>query len=265
MSGLSVLLVLVSAGLHATWNRYLHGREDHVAVLAVSYLSGGLLLLPWAVVDPPTQVWGWVGLSILAHAAYVRLLASSYGRGGLSVTYPIARGLSPALVAVGAWLWLGQSPSVATAAGIGLVTLGILLVALVGKRSAQLGAVSVAAATGLAVTAYTLVDARAVQQADPVGYLGLIGVAGGLSAMASVRINPDRLRQALLPGVRIAAMQMSSYLLLLFALQRAQAAQVASLRQVSVFIGVVVAGEAFRRQTSLAGALVVVGAVLIAV
>ncbi len=264
MSGLSVALVLASAVLHAGWNRYLHGCEDRLAIMSVSYLSGGLVLLPVAVVNPPTEVIGWVLLSAVTHAIYVRLLSSSYGRGGLSVTYPVARGLAPALVALGAWVWLGQAPSTRTIGGMVLVAAGILLLALVGKRSAQLDAVLVAAATGLAVTAYTLIDARAVQQVDPVAYLGLIGVAGGLSALGSVRADVARLRPAILPGLGVAAMQMSSYLLLLFALQRAQAAQVASLRQLSVFIGVVAAGEAFRRQTYLAGALVAGGAILIA-
>jgi len=265
VSGLSVALVLVSAVLHAAWNRYVHRCDDRLAVLAVSYLSGGLLLLPWAVVNPPTQAGGWVLLSVVAHASYLRLLSSSYGRGGLSVTYPIARGLSPVLVAVGAWAWLGQAPSTATVVGVTLVTGGILVLAAVGKRAAQLDAVLVAAATGLAVTAYTLIDARAVQQVDPVAYLGLIGVVAGLGAMRSVGADVARLRSVLRPGLRIAVMQMGSYLLLLFALQRAQAAQVASLRQVSVFLGVVLAGEAFRRQTYFAGALVAAGAILIAV
>lgn len=51
---------------------------------------------------------------------------------------------------------------------------------------------------------------------------------------------------------------------MLLALERAQAGQVASLRQVSVVIGVVIAGEAARRRAFFWASLVALGAGLVA-
>ena len=51
---------------------------------------------------PRFAIWGCVALSAALHVAYNLLLVASYRHGDLGVSYPIARGSSPLLVAIGA-------------------------------------------------------------------------------------------------------------------------------------------------------------------
>ena len=265
MSGLSVLLVLASAGLHAGWNRLLHDGTDRDALAAISYLSVGVLLLPALIVAPPSEAIAWLLASSVCHSFYLWLLSGSFERGGLSVTYPIARGTSPLLVVLGGWIFLDQRPSVSTAAGMAVLTAGLMGLVLIGRHLSQISGVSFAIATGLSITSYTILDARAVADTNPTGYLSaLVLIAGALTA-ARVGLTRDRVRAAARRGFTIGVGQGSSYLLVLYAMQRAQAGQVASLRQVSVVIGVLLGGAVLRRPALGAAALVAVGAILVTI
>lgn len=264
MSAVSIALVLVSAFAHAGWNQKVHGGADRVAIMAVAYTTGGLMISPAVFVDPPTGVWWLIFVAIGFQFAYQVLMVASYGRGDLSLTYPVARGISPLLVALGGLMLLGQTPDATTVVGLIVLTSGLLGLALMASGSAQLGAVVLAALTGVAITGYTITDARAVRDVSPVGYFAVVALGTGVLALAAARIHPGRVRAVLGVGTAVGALQVFAYVLVLLALERAQAGQVASLRQVSVVIGVVIAGEAARRRAFLWASLVALGAGLVA-
>ena len=265
MSGLSVLLVLVSAALHAGWNRLLHDGADRDALAAISYLSVGAMLSPALIVAPPSEAIAWLFASAVAHTFYLGLLSASFERGGLSVSYPIARGTSPLLVVLAGWVFLEQRPSVSTATGMGVLTVGLMGLVLVGRQLSQISSVSYAVATGLSITSYTILDARAVADTSPTGYLSAVVLLAGALTAARVRLTTGRVRAAAWRGIAIGVGQGSSYLLVLYAVQRAQAGQVASLRQVSVVIGVLLGGAALQRPALGAAALVAGGAILVTI
>lgn len=264
MDAAAIALVLVSAGLHAAWNLLHHRSEDRLATIAFAYFIGGFVLLPVAVVNPPSEVVRWLTASIIFHAGYQYLLSSAFARGGLSITYPIARGVSPFLVALGGWLWLDQSPSLSTIIGIGFVTAGLLALVRLGRELTQLDAVGFAALTGIAIAGYSLIDARAVESAHPIGYFSVTACSAGLVLMITARITPARVVRIWKVGATIGAAQTGGYIMILYAFQRAQAAQVASLRQLSVVVGVLIAGEMARRQATVSAALIALGAILLA-
>src|SRR5207247_7167966 len=54
---------------------------------------------------------------------------------------------------------------------------------------------------GVAIASYSLIDARAVHQVSPVGYLGAVMALEGLLLVGWIRGNPVRLRRALRPGI----------------------------------------------------------------
>ncbi|MDG2262694.1 MAG: EamA family transporter [Actinomycetota bacterium] len=264
MDGVALALVLSSALMHAGWNLLHHRSTDRVATIAFAYFFGGAVMLPAAFIDPPTDVIRWIALTLVFHTTYQVLLAKAFDSGGLSITYPIARGVSPLLVTIGGWWWLDQKPSTSTIVGVLLITVGLLSLANLGRQLTQMTAVGFAALTGLTITGYSLVDARAISGTSPVAYFSVVAFVAGLIVMAIAGVDATRIREVWKPGVVIGAAQASGYILVLYAFQRAQAAQVASLRQLSVVIGVLVAGEVARRKAFTAAALIALGSFALA-
>jgi len=259
----AVLLVLASTVLHAGWNARLHRGGDPEVVIALAYLFVGIVLLPTAVADPPGEVVGWVLASSLAQGLYMGLLGSAYRTGSLGVAYPISRGTAPLLVGLGGWLLLDETPSVATAVGLLVLVVGLLAVAGVGAQRAERRAVGLAAVTGLCTVAYSLVDANAVDLTGALGYLSVVMVISSVGVLAVRRPSVARLRAGFGESVLVGLGQGGAYSLVLLAFQRAQAGQVAGLRQVSVVLGVLIAREALGPRAAWGAVAVAVGAALV--
>ena len=131
----AVVLVLAAATFHAGWNVTLHRVEDRRAAMAVAGLTQALLLLPFALLDPPWAVVGLAVLSGLLEAAYAWFLAAAYERGALSITYPVGRGTAPFLATLGGWALLHQDPEWTGLAGAVLLGAGLVLLGLAGSRA----------------------------------------------------------------------------------------------------------------------------------
>jgi drug/metabolite transporter (DMT)-like permease len=207
---------------------------------------------------------GLVVASAAAESLYGLALAAAYRRGELSLTYPVARGIAPVLVTVGGWVLLSQRPTPLSLAGALALGAGLFLLAQAGRRAGRIVAVGFAALTGVAIATYSVIDAKAVQTADPLAYLGLVLLLEGISLAAVVRFDLGRLRRSLRPGVGIAVGSVGAYLLVLLAFRLAQAGRVATLREVSVLLGILLSGERPGARTWIGTALVVAGAILAA-
>jgi len=254
--------VLTAAGFHAGWNRLLHDVEDRVAAMAIAGLVSCLVLLPAIVMSPPVGVSLLIVLSAIAETAYVLCLTAAYRHAALSLAYPIARGTAPLLVTLGGWLVLGQVAKPASFAGAAALGLGLTLVAMGGRHPGRKSAVGYALLTGCCIAAYSLVDARAVRQVSAAGYLGVVLGVQGLLLTAAVRGEWLRLRRAWRPGVLIGIGSIGAYLLILLAFQRADAGPVATLREVSVLLALVIAGDRPGPMTWIGALLVVTGAIV---
>ena len=259
----AIALVLVAAVVHASWNRVLHAEEDRVAAMAVAGLVVGVMLLPAMLLSPPWRALPLVLASAVAHVAYALGLSAAYRRGALSVAYPLGRGVAPLLVTIGGWLLLSEQPDASALIGAVALATGLALIAVAGGRAGQGAAVGFALLTGLTIAAYSVVDAAAVREVSPAGYLGaVLGIQGVLLTLL-VRGNPVRMRRGLRSGVLIAIGAVGAYLLVLFAFQQAPAGRVSTLREASVLVGLMLSGE---RPSPLiwAGALLVLTGALLA-
>ncbi len=160
MSPLVAGLVLTSAAMHAAWNALLKGGSDRlrsVTVMAVTTsMVGGLaaLFLPF----PRIESWGCIALSAALHVVYNLLLVASYRHGDLGVSYPIARGSSPLLVAVGALVVAHERLDVLSITGVGLISLGIFGLASESRKALPSRTLVPALLTGVTIAAYTLAD-----------------------------------------------------------------------------------------------------------
>lgn len=264
MTGVAIVLVLGSAFLHATWNARANAGDDRAIELAVAYGTGAILLLPWLVADPPTEVLGFMALSGLAHGAYIAFLAQAYRRGGLATTYPLARGTAPLLVA-GAGMWLlDQTPSPATIAGASTVAVGLAVIGGVAWGKGERSAIPMAIATGGFIAAYTLLDARGVENTDELGYFAGASVVAMLFVLGIERASPARVRASLGPGLTIGLFSTAAYGLVLLAYNRADAANVATLRGTSIIFGLLLVRRTVTRRLAVGALAVVGGAVLVA-
>jgi drug/metabolite transporter (DMT)-like permease len=265
ISPVALVLVGCAALFHALWNLRLHATADRLAALAVAGLVAGVALMPVALWVPPWSAWPEIVLSALAETAYALCLTAAYQRGALSVAYPIGRGTAPLLVTLGGWVVLAQPPGPLGILGALALAMGLTLVALGGAAEGRRSAILFAVLTGCAIALYSLIDAHAVQHVAPVSYLGAVLGLQGIILLLLVRANPARLRQAIRPGIQIAVGSVAAYLLVLFAFQLAHAGQIATLRETSVLIGLVLARERKGWRIWLGASLVVLGIILTAV
>lgn len=262
MSGIALSLVLAAAVLHATWNRLLHGADDRLAAAAVGAVIGAVLLLPATIAAPPVRVWPLALASGAAEAAYFSFLAAAYRRGELSVTYPVARGIAPFLITLGGAVALGQSLTAARVGGSLALAVGLAVISQAGLAKGRGAALAFAACTGVSIAVYSVIDASAVRSAGAIGYLGAVTAVQAVILLAAVRLDRGRLHASARAGTGIGIGSLAAYLLVLLAYQRAPASPVATLRELSILLGILMARDRPGARVWIGGALCVLGAAL---
>jgi drug/metabolite transporter (DMT)-like permease len=265
MDSTALALVLGAAFFHAGWNIRLHRTEDRLAAMAVSGLTIFAVLLPATLVWPPSRAAWVIPFSAAAETVYALTLAAAYGRGALSFAYPVGRGTAPVLVTLGGWVLLHERPTALAVTGALALGLGLTLLATAGTRQGSGAAVSLALVTGVAIATYSVIDAYAVRLVQPLGYLGPVLGLEGLVLFAATGFDLGRLRAAASSGIRIAAGSTAAYMLVLLAFRRTGAGPVATVREVSVLLGIWLSRERPGVWAWVGGALCVAGAVLAAI
>lgn len=169
-------VVLIAALAHATWNALVKSSADRLFTMTSIMTVAGLLYTPalfW--VDfPVPEAWPFLMASVVLHIGYNVGLVWAYKQGDLSTAYPIARGGSPLLVAVGAWLFAGEALSPLALLGISLVSCGISMFAFErglprGEHMKPFGIAVLVAAT---IASYTVVDGSGLRiTSTPFSYI----------------------------------------------------------------------------------------------
>ena len=271
-----VMLVLGAAFLHALWNALVKGADDRVLMLGMVVAGHTVCGAALVAVSPAPAPGSWPFLlvSVLVHYLYFVFLLLSYRFGDLSVVYPVARGVSPVLVALGGLLFAGDALPAAGWAGILLVSGGIgLLLAGRGRSAIRAAGVYAALLNGLTIAAYTVLDGMGARASgNAFGYVGWLLLLEGLSLFFFLGVRWDRLRAAG-PGVYAAGMaggmiSGTAYTAALYAATLTNLATVSAIRETSVImaalIGVVWFGERPWRVRVLAAAVVAAGVAVLA-
>jgi drug/metabolite transporter (DMT)-like permease len=156
--------VVCAAILHASWNAVLRGGSDRLwsmtlMMTAVTCVTAIILVfVPW----PNAASWPYVIASAIIHTGYNLSLVRTYRSGDLGQTYPVSRGSSPVLVALGAAVFAHETLDVVSSLGVALVSGGILSLAFQGKR-VRADFLPAAFTTGVLIGAYTVVDGIGVR------------------------------------------------------------------------------------------------------
>lgn len=279
MSALALVLVLVAAVVHATWN--LVAKRTGGDLRYVLLLELGVLVL-WAPVgvwfawrEVPRyglEQWALVTASGLLHTGYLLSLLQGYRRADLSVVYPLARGTGPVLTALLASVWLGETLGWRGALGVGAVAVGI--VAIAGgpdawrllraapadpERATRLRqGIAFGFLTGAFIAVYSVVDGYAVKRGGvtPVAldYLGngarllvtllLLAIWRPRDGVKLRRYWAERFRGTLI----VALLSPVAYVLVLYAVRLAPLSHVAPAREVSTLFAALLGGSLLREE-----------------
>jgi drug/metabolite transporter (DMT)-like permease len=271
------LIVIGAGGLHASWNAIIKYIDDGLVAFGlmgvVMTVGGGLGLLvtglPYAAAIP------FVLGSVVIHVAYQLGLMQSYRIGAFNQTYPIARGTSPLVVAVGGYFLADEHLGPGPWAGVSLLAVGLMSLAFSAGRlsRADLPAVGAAVLTGLTIAGYTLVDGLGVRRAhDPYAYTCLLFLLQGPVFPVLVLVRRPLAVWRELPtvakGTVAGLLSVVAYGAVLWAQTKAPLAEVAALRETSVItaavLGAVFLKEQFGSRRLAAAVMVAGGIALIA-
>lgn len=276
MSAAIVLTVIGAGAMHAVWNAIAKRLENRLLTLALMGIpitaAGSAFLVTFGLPSRPA-IWFAVA-SAGVHVVYDRALMNSYRLGSLNHTYPIARGVSPLAVTVGAFLFAHEHLGAAALLGVVVLAIGIVSLAFSAGRlgGRDLPAVWAAVATGLTIATYSLIDGLGVRHAgNACSYAGLLFVLLGpvfpFAALARRRLGTLPQPRVALAGLGAGALSVIAYSLVLWAQTRAPLAIVASLRETSVIfaalIGTLFLREQFGLRRVAAAVIVAAGIALI--
>ncbi|MFC1666063.1 EamA family transporter [Pseudomonadota bacterium] len=273
LSPLLILMVLVAAFMHATWNTLVKSADDQLLVLSVvnfvCSLAGLVIIL--SVGYPNPECWPYIILSALIHTGYYFFLLKAYEHGDLSLVYPLARGSAPLLVLAGGMLFANEKLPVIGLLGVTLASIGIVSLAFERgwpwHRDSK--PIIFALGTSLFIAAYTLADGIGVRVSDhPLTYIAWLffidGIPISIYAMyrrgaATTVFLRLQWKRCLLGG----ASAMLAYGIVIYAMSLGTMALVAALRETSVImaaiIGSLVLKEALGNRRMVAAILVAVG------
>lgn len=268
----ALILVLLSALLHAAWNAQLKAGKDQAQFMASMSLAVGVIALLCVplVGLPSLRSWPCIAISGALHIVYNFLLLQKYKNADFSSVYPISRGVSPVLVSIGAFLFMRQHLAVPSLIGIGVISCGILL-QVTGKNKLDLPLTVPAFATGATIAAYTVVDTIGVQRSENTASYSVWIFASYLCVPALLRLFRFRvhlLERASLPAAACAGvLSLIAYTVVLWATHYVAVGTVSALRETSVLwaaaIGRVFLGEKLTRRKIVSAVLICCGVILL--
>jgi len=194
MSLSALLLLILAALMHTAWNLLLKNSENKYVILWWALLIGSVFCLPFLFLQKkvPLDMWPFIIASAFFEAIYYGLLAAAYQREDFSLVYPIARGGAPALLAIWAILFLGESITNAGKIGLGILICGLIIVgssklwAVRNKGSSSAAGIGLACLVALIISIYSIIDGVAVQNNGALAYTVLVFIITSILAFPFV-------------------------------------------------------------------------------
>ncbi|RZL10469.1 MAG: EamA family transporter [Rubrivivax sp.] len=281
----ALILVLVAALIHATWNLLAKRSGGDVRFALFTSVAVAVVWAPLGVWVMWREAggygvlqWSLLAASGLLHVLYYVTLLRGYRLADLTVVYPLARGTGPLITAMAATVVLQETLGLQGWAGVLGVVGGIVLIAggpalwRAFRQGAQGQAHPQARAdmvrlraglyygvlTGAFIAAYTLLDGYAVKRAqispiavDYVGNLFRLPMTAALIWVLHQRTPLPMgayLRQMWKPALLIGAISPVSYVLVLYAATMAPLSHVAPAREVSMLFAALLGGRLLGEQ-----------------
>ena len=253
MGTLVFACILCAAIMHAGWNAVLRGGDDRlwsmtlmmIAVICVT--SVVLIFVPW----PAAASWPYVIASALIHIAYNLSLVRTYRSADLGQSYPVSRGSSPVLVALGAALFARETLSLTSTFGVVLVSIGIVSLAFEGRKL-RIDYLPAALTTGVLIGAYTVVDGIGVRlSGNSVSYTAAMFFLWAITMppiFFAIRRKPPAYTGAqTLMALGGGVVSIAAYGIVIWAMQHDAMGAVSALRETSVVFAAII-GRIFLKE-----------------
>jgi drug/metabolite transporter (DMT)-like permease len=272
-----MIVVLLAAMLHATWNFLVKNTGDKYLSMSAVVIGHTPFALAAILYSPTPAVESlpYLFTGALLHVGYQLFLLASYRIGDLSQVYPLARGIAPLLVAAVSVIVMGVSLAPVELAAIIIIGTGIASLTLVRRNDGLFNgrAVFLSLMTGGCIAAYSLVDGIGAREAGTaLGFYGWLSLINGLVFAAITRIiRPgivnkvfsDKWQLALKGG----GASFLAYAMVIWAFTMAPIALVTALRETSIIfamlLGVFVLKERLDLMKVLSTALTLLGMALL--
>jgi drug/metabolite transporter (DMT)-like permease len=197
-----------------------------------------LFFLPF----PAEETWLLLGVSIVLHTAYHLFLPTAYRYGDLGQVYPIARGVAPVLVLIGAFFAAGERVPPSTMIGILCLVAGVAALAFDGhgKAAPSRRAIVFAFLTGATIATFTVIDGLGARlSGNALSFAAWMTFGDGLLTYVLIwawkgRNVPASWRHNFGPLFAGGAMQVATYWIIVVAMTLAPMATVSALRETSV-------------------------------
>lgn len=268
MDLVAIVLVVISAVLHAGWNilgksnsgsglAFTMAASFAACILLTPYLVWYLSSMGWGAL--PSEFWVLVFISGIAQIVYLAGLIVAYKHADVGVIYPIARAL-PVMLVGGVGVVLGQELTTQQWLGFVAITFGCVLVPVQGFRQISIKAylnigVFWALIAAIGTTGYSVIDKEALtlltsqaghilsDQYSAIFYLGVqfwaIALPTLIWCLASGRRQELATAWAIRKSASLAGIMMAvTYGLVLFAMTMTDnVSLVVALRQISIIFG----------------------------
>jgi drug/metabolite transporter (DMT)-like permease len=268
----AIVLLLISAVIHTTWNLLLKQAGEKYLVSWWAGVIGCLIFLPVLFFTglPARSVWLILLISAIFEVAYYIVLATGYKDADFSLIYPMGRGAAPALIAVGAVVFLHEQLTAGGVLGIVIIIAGLLMIGASSLAQAHsrphVRGILLALLLALTISIYSTLDGVAVRQTAALPYVVVIFFCAPVftSPLVFQRYGWDRMQEELKAHAwrlsAIGVLTICAYSLALWAYSLSPLGYAGAVREVSVVMAAF-AGWQFLGERL--GGLRVLGAIVI--
>lgn len=276
----ALVLLFLSASMHALWNFLLKSAEEKYAAMGwQTILSGAfaLMIVVFYAGLPPREMWLFAVISMLLEAIYFILLCSAYSDHDFSLVYPIARGAAPALLVLWTAVFLQEQLTTGGYIGLAMITIGMMVIGVTALLKSKgeiihLKGILTALTVALVISMYTFIDGFAVKSGPALPYgLSMFVMVPFVTTPYIVRHYGwksfsrvwKKNRAYLLIG---GALGLVAYMLALFAYTFAPLSYSGAIREVSAVMGAFLGWRFLKEQMGgvrVAGSVIVFAGVLV--
>jgi len=173
----ALILLFISASMHATWNFLLKNSDEKYIAMGWQVILSGTFALGFIFFTglPPRSMWGFALISAILESIYFILLCIAYSDHDFSLVYPIARGAAPALLVLWSAILLREQLTIGGYLGLALITGGIMVIGgttLIQSNGEKphLRGILTALLVALIISIYTFIDGTAVKHGPVLPY-----------------------------------------------------------------------------------------------
>lgn len=278
MDNFTFSMVLLAAVMHASWNFFTKKtKKDRLALLWIAHLYIMLFTIPIVPhglfkLTLEYKLFICIFFTGIIHSLYIIMLGWAYRIGEISLIYPISRGVGIFGASIGGSVLGIDSLSSFGVAGVCIIVLGVIMLGNSQYKDASNKALIGAVGLGLLTASYSIIDRLGLNYIDPLSYCAVTFFSTGIILSIYVAI----MRRDLIKDLKysyfrdggfLGTTMFITYVIVLYAFEKAPVAYVVALREVSVAIaatlGIVMLKESRSIQKILGISILLLGAIAI--